>query len=124
MSSICYKYTHIFIFQRQQIILLKQKRCSSSKSKSSGGGGLFYTVGAVTLIGGATLAYAKYDPDFRKTLTDYAPVTDSIIKVLWQEEDTLANISKYFNDLSNSILSTVGLGDKKSSIEPKTTYKG
>lgn len=72
------------------------------------------------------MAYAKYDPSFRKTLNDYVPITDSVIKVLWQEEDTLGNVSKYFSELSYSILSTVGLGSKKSieSSEPKKTYKG
>ncbi|XP_066147249.1 MICOS complex subunit Mic60 isoform X2 [Euwallacea fornicatus] len=51
------------------------------QEKSGGGGGkLLLTLGALTLAGGATLAYAKYDENFKKTLTTYLPFTEPVLE--------------------------------------------
>ncbi|XP_050310074.1 MICOS complex subunit Mic60-like isoform X2 [Anthonomus grandis grandis] len=73
-----------------------------------GGGGKFLlTLGALTLAGGATLAYAKYDKDFRNTLVSYAPFTESIL-------DSMDGLSPgtLYDDAKKSILSGFG-GNQK-----------
>ncbi|CAH1121749.1 unnamed protein product [Ceutorhynchus assimilis] len=51
--------------------------------KSGGAGGkLIFALGALTLAGGVTLAYAKYDSDFRKTLTSYVPFVNPVLDTL------------------------------------------
>lgn len=117
----------------------------SNKRQESGGGGggkFFLTLGkrsqftkhfyhyfnnvlgALTLAGGATLVYAKYDPDFRKTLTTYVPFTEPILTTL----DDLSPL-KLYDNAKNSLLGTFGgdgqksLGDKPS-IPPPKEYKG
>lgn len=118
----------------------------SNKHQESGGGGggkFFLTLGetnqiipfavysyfnnvsgALTLAGGATLVYAKYDPDFRKTLTTYVPFTEPILTTM----DDLSP-AKLYDNAKNSLMSTFGgdgqksLGDKPS-IPPPKEYKG
>lgn len=54
---------------------------SSTHSKKSGGAGrAVIAVGTIILAGGATLAYAKYDPDFKKILIQYIPFTEPLLK--------------------------------------------
>lgn len=98
----------------------------SNKHQESGGGGggkFFLTLGALTLAGGATLVYAKYDPDFRKTLTTYVPFTEPILTTM----DDLSP-AKLYDNAKNSLMSTFGgdgqksLGDKPS-IPPPKEYK-
>ncbi|KAJ8941844.1 hypothetical protein NQ318_005127 [Aromia moschata] len=44
---------------------------SSQHAKKTGGGeGIVIALGAITLAGGATLGYAKYDPDFEELFTN------------------------------------------------------
>ncbi|XP_025835941.1 MICOS complex subunit Mic60 isoform X2 [Agrilus planipennis] len=56
-------------------------------SKSSSGGK--YTLGALAVITGATIGYAKYDPEFRYWLKQQAPFTDDILKFIFQEDVSL-----------------------------------
>lgn len=61
------------------------------------------------MVGGGTLAYAKYDPDFRKLLTDNAPFTDSLIKFVFQEERSIwENVSRTMEDLKYSVIQLFG----------------
>ncbi|CAH1114045.1 unnamed protein product [Psylliodes chrysocephalus] len=75
-------------------IISSRQYSQSSDSQSGGSGGrkLLLAVGALVAAGGATLAYAKHDNDFRKTLTGVAPFTDDFISVLWQEKSTGNNV--------------------------------
>ncbi|XP_076265230.1 inner membrane mitochondrial protein mitofilin isoform X2 [Rhynchophorus ferrugineus] len=78
------------------------------KSDHGGSGGKFFlTLGAIALAGGATLGYAKYDSDFRKTLTTYVPYTDTILETLDNN-----SISSLYDSTKKSILS-VFVGDDK-----------
>ncbi|KAJ8942754.1 hypothetical protein NQ314_009965 [Rhamnusium bicolor] len=61
----------------QQLLEFKLYR---SVNYHSSKGRTVVALGALAFAGGATLTYAKYDSDFRKTLTDYAPFTDTLIK--------------------------------------------
>lgn len=50
-----------------------------------------YTLGTVLLAGGGALIYAKYDNDFRKQVVEYVPYVDDGIKLIFQEEKTIAD---------------------------------
>lgn len=61
------------------------------------------------MVGGGTLAYAKYDPEFRKLLAEYAPFTDSLIKFVFQEERSIwQNITRSLDDLKYSVITMFG----------------
>ncbi|CAG9829577.1 unnamed protein product [Diabrotica balteata] len=77
----------------------------SEQGSGGGGKGFFLTVGALITAGGATLAYAKYDPDFRKTLVGFVPFTDDVIKTLWQEDNIQSSniLSSYYESSKNAI---------------------
>ena len=69
----------------------RQYRYSSNKSnlippKKKHTSGTLYTIGFVTLAGGGTIAYAKYDPHFRAWLNENVPYSDGIIKFICQED--------------------------------------
>lgn len=95
------------------------------KSDHGGSGGKFFlTLGAIALAGGATLGYAKYDSDFRKSLTTYVPYTETILETMDNN-----SISSLYNSAKKSIL-TVFVGEEKAVAtkkdiipEPKE-YKG
>ena len=61
---------------------------SQSGKKSRFG---LYTLGTVLLAGGGALIYAKYDDDFRKQVVEYVPYADDGIKLIFQEEKTIAD---------------------------------
>lgn len=60
------------------------------------------------MAGGATLAYAKYDADFRKTLTTYLPFTEPVLDSV----DSLSPAALY-ETAKTSILSSFSGGDQK-----------
>ncbi|XP_074027023.1 MICOS complex subunit Mic60 isoform X1 [Leptinotarsa decemlineata] len=101
------------------------------QSTKSGGRGVLLAVGALAFTGGATLVYAKYDPDFRKTLTQNAPFTDSIIKTVFQEGNSGNIISAYYKSVKVSLLGLITGGEKTTSkdgrivqvIQEPTEYK-
>lgn len=90
---------------------------------------MLYTFGAFTLVGGGTLAYAKYDPEFRKLLAEYAPFTDGLIKFVFQEERSIwSNITRTINEWKDSATAALGGEVKKSKREdlkdlPPIDYK-
>lgn len=76
-----------------------------------------YTFGAFTLVGGGTLAYAKYDPEFRKLLAEYAPFTDNVIKFVFQEEGSIFEIiSATVGNWKDAIITGFG-GDPRKSLK-------
>ncbi|KAL1490933.1 hypothetical protein ABEB36_011602 [Hypothenemus hampei] len=81
----------------------QQGRPNDGESGGGGGGKLLLTLGALTLAGGATLVYAKYDSEFRKVLTTYAPFTESVLTSL----DNLSP-STLYSDAKKSVLNTFG----------------
>lgn len=82
---------------------------SKRETEEKSGSPVLYTIGAVTLVAGGTLAYAKHDPDFRQQLAEYAPFTDNLIKFLFQEEKSIwENISKTIEDLKESVVVMFG----------------
>ncbi|KAI4462088.1 mitofilin [Holotrichia oblita] len=70
----------------------------------------------LALLGGAIIGYAKYDPDFRCHLVEYAPFTDDVIKFVFQEEK-----SYYYaiTDLYHSWREALFPGDEESSDQKK-----
>lgn len=75
-------------------------------TKQSGGGkGFLFTIGAITLVGGATVAYAKYDPEFRSWLGTNVPYSDAVLKFILQEETSYwETISSALEEFKYSIL--------------------
>lgn len=50
---------------------------------------------ATMMVGaGATLSYAKFNPQFRVTLKKHVAFTDNTIKFIWQEEQTYGEYLK------------------------------
>lgn len=118
-----------------QIKLYKSIRCYSKdicpppppKKKSGGGSGAIYTLGALVLAGGATIGYAKYDPDFRGTLVEYVPFTDTIIKFVFQEETSiLGSLSNVYEGGKRIIAKSMTSDDKKREAitQDAKPYKG
>lgn len=82
---------------------------SKKETEEKSGSPLLYTFGAFTLVGGGTLAYAKYDPEFRKLLAEYAPFTDSLIKFVFQEERSIWDtLSRTMDDWKDSVITMFG----------------
>ncbi|KAB0794847.1 hypothetical protein PPYR_11686 [Photinus pyralis] len=101
---------------------LRQHRFASDKTnvcpppKKKHNSGAFYTVGFFTLIGGGTIAYAKYDPNFRQWLGANVPLTDGFIKFLFQEERTyLESFTDALDSIKGSVLG-VFVGAKKTKV--------
>lgn len=103
------------------------RKYSSQYKDSRSGGGLWAALGALVLTGGATLAYAKYDSDFRKTLTTYAPFTNDIIKIVWSEDGSGNLIVDSYNSAKSSVSQLISGDQSKVKVEvPKLPeqYKG
>lgn len=62
-----------------------------------------------------TIAYAKYDKDFRKKIEEYAPWTANFFKVVFQEDDESLSdfFSRKYNEFSNLLNDTINEGSKK-----------
>lgn len=87
---------------------LNSRQYSSGHSKkSSGSGGALLAVGALVLTGGATLAYAKYDQDFKKTLLQYIPFLEPVLKDERQKEASGNIVSQYYKSAKNSIFNLI-----------------
>lgn len=75
--------------QRQNASAIQKRLQSSSSSGSSSGKVIAIATGATVVGAGATLAYAKYDPDFRHKVQDALPYGDALLnKVLGPEKTT------------------------------------
>lgn len=71
---------------------------------------------------GGSIAYAKYDPKFRKTLDDYVPGSDSFIKFISQEEKSYAdNVKDSISNASSRLVKKVCLRIKNDLFR-KNTY--
>jgi mitofilin len=96
--------------------LYKSVRCYAkdicpppAPKKKHRGSGAIYTLGALALVGGATIGYAKYDPEFRKTLVEYVPYTDNVIRFVFQEDQSLLDsLSNVYEDVKKSLSGLVG----------------
>ncbi|XP_018568213.1 MICOS complex subunit Mic60 isoform X1 [Anoplophora glabripennis] len=82
------------------------------QTKKSGGGGTLLALSAFALAGGATLGYAKYDPDFRKVLVEYVPFTDTLIKILFVEEGEGNILSNTYGNIKSTIIDLVSGGSR------------
>ncbi|XP_075232277.1 inner membrane mitochondrial protein mitofilin isoform X2 [Lycorma delicatula] len=86
-------------FQHKSI----QEECEPKKKSKKG----FYVAAAVLLVGGV-LSYAKYDEDFRKSLEDTVPGTDSFISFIFQEKKSfLSYISDALNAVKDSVADAI-----------------
>lgn len=111
MTYRCKNHVYFNSFTRQY---------SSKYSKRSGGGGrAFFAVGALVLTGGATMAYAKYDPNFRKTLIHYIPITESFLT----KGESSGNISDFYGNVK-SLLFELVTGKSTKSTDKLVTKSG
>jgi len=93
-------------------ILQQPHRCASGASTSGGGvaKALLWTTGALTVGASGTVAYAWYDPEFRRTIENNVPQSkDALQKILGEPRDS----SKPVVDIK-----VKQIGDKISSIIP------
>lgn len=112
--------------------LITRQYSSGHSKKGGGGGGVLLLTGALVLTGGATLAYAKYDQDFKKTLIQYIPILEPVLK----DGDSSGNIlSEYYKSTKKSVFdlftgksASSGIsksGETKEKIPPEfQEYKG
>lgn len=63
----------------------KEDLCPPKEVKNSSGA--LYTFGALAVAASATIGYAKYDDDFRKTINDYVPGFDDFLALIFMEGD-------------------------------------
>lgn len=99
---------------------LSTRQYSSGHSKKSGGsGGALLAVGALVLTGGATLAYAKYDSDFKKTLIQYIPFLEPALR---DGSSSSGNIvSEYYKSAKKSLFDVItGTSKSKDTITSKS----
>lgn len=60
-----------------------------------------YTIGAITVLGLGTIAYAKYEPSFRRYLGETIPYADGFFKVIFAEEQSYG---EQFSGITNTLL--------------------
>lgn len=102
----------------------KGKICPPPHKKPTSGA--IYTVGFVTIVGGGTIGYAKYDPKFREWLDENVPYSDGFIKFLFQEErsylDSFIALLDVIKESALGILFGASLGKKKDLPEKPKDY--
>lgn len=87
------------------------------KGGRGGFAGTGYTIVGATLLTAGTAAYAKYDPQFRKWLSDNVPYSDDFVRFVFQENKSY---SQSFGGLVDSTKAIVGLKpDKRGEIVEK-----
>jgi len=89
-------------------------------------GNKILTIGAISLIGGGTLAYARTDPDFRQWLNDNVPYSDEFIKLIFQEEKSYVDSFRALLDAIKASVLNIFFGEKhsKKARDIETTTKG
>ncbi|XP_060524293.1 MICOS complex subunit Mic60-like [Cylas formicarius] len=83
------------------------------KTSGDGGGGrkLMMALGATTLAAGATLAYAKYDPNFRSKFEDHFPIAKPLFKTL-----DGANLSIIYANAKQTLIGIISDGGKEAQL--------
>lgn len=98
--------------------------CPPQHPKSSGGTGTIYTIGALALLSGGTIGFAKYNPDFRDWLKEQAPFTDNVIKFIFQEEKSFyQSLMTSLDGMKNSLLTIISVDKYISKEEIKEEKK-
>lgn len=91
--------------------------CPPPKKRQKPATGTLYTIGAVALIGGATLTYAKYNDEFRDALVCSAPFLDDILKVIYLEEELGEAMGKAYRSVKQSVVSAIAGKKEKPAAE-------
>ncbi|XP_071455132.1 MICOS complex subunit Mic60 [Hetaerina americana] len=105
-------------------------RNSSTHGGSGGGGGraLLYTIGGLTIVGGGTLAYAKYDNSFNQWLRENVPysevVLDNVLKDNYSDKvlDKIKGVTQVVKEKTVDITQTL-VGDKDKKAEDSLLKK-
>ncbi|XP_034255135.1 MICOS complex subunit Mic60 [Thrips palmi] len=66
------------------------RHSSSSGQSKKRGFGLLKTLTGLAVVTGATMSYAKFDPDFREWLNTQVPYSSDAINILFQEDQTIS----------------------------------
>ncbi|KAL3268175.1 hypothetical protein HHI36_007302 [Cryptolaemus montrouzieri] len=89
--------------------------CPPPKKRQKPSTGTLYTLGAIALIGGGTITYAKYNDEFRDALVCSAPFLDDVLKVIYREEDLTEALGKAYRYIKGSLYNLLlGKKDKTS----------
>ncbi|KAK9881813.1 hypothetical protein WA026_017327 [Henosepilachna vigintioctopunctata] len=91
--------------------------CPPPKKKQKPSTGTIYTLGAVALVGGATLTYAKYNDEFRDAIVCSAPFLDDILKVIFLEEELSVALKKAYQSIKASLYGMFSGKTEKASVE-------
>jgi MICOS complex subunit MIC60 len=58
-------------------------------------------------VGGGVVAYAKYDPEFRKTLVQNVPAIEPVLEVFIDDKNPFEDVQKKFNEYTSSVSSSI-----------------
>lgn len=99
--------------------------CPPPKKKIKPSTGTIYTLGAIALITGGTLTYARYNEQFREAIVCNSPILDEILKVIYLEEELSEALKKGYDGIKSSIYNLLfGKKDKMTGvIMAKKEYK-
>ena len=70
------------------------------------GFGKFLFIISPFAITGGVIAYAKYDPEFRKTLAKNAPAIEPVLEVFIDDKNPFEDVQKKFNEYTSSVSSS------------------
>lgn len=98
------------------------RQYSSQLPRQAGFGKILIIIAPLAATGGV-VAYAKYDNEFRKTLTQNVPGAEPFLKVVLQEVDPLAGVKQKYKDLSTTVTGFFGGNAEKPDEKPLTKPK-
>ncbi|XP_049810649.1 MICOS complex subunit Mic60 isoform X2 [Schistocerca nitens] len=78
-------------------------------------GKFFYFLGTITLASGGTVAYANYDPEFRRWLEANVPYAGDALNVVLRDNNALyTSLNNYVSELKNQVLGLISRKEDKS----------
>ncbi|XP_049860791.1 MICOS complex subunit Mic60 isoform X2 [Schistocerca gregaria] len=78
-------------------------------------GKFFYFLGTITLASGGTVAYANYDPEFRRWLEANVPYASDALNVVLRDNNALyTSLNNYVSELKNQVLGLISRKEDKS----------
>ncbi|XP_047112781.1 MICOS complex subunit Mic60 isoform X2 [Schistocerca piceifrons] len=88
-------------------------------------GKFFYFLGTITLASGGTVAYANYDPEFRRWLEANVPYAGDAFNVVLRDNNALyTSLNNYVSELKNQVLGLISRKEDKSPpTKPRTEPK-
>ncbi|XP_049956835.1 MICOS complex subunit Mic60 isoform X1 [Schistocerca serialis cubense] len=108
---------------------ISSRNLQSTGSENTRGRGragkFFYFLGTITLASGGTVAYANYDPEFRRWLEANVPYAGDAFNVVLRDNNALyTSLNNYVSELKNQVLGLISRKEDKSPpTKPRTEPK-